>query len=72
MPYLCPQTLTHDETHAILAASIDHPRDHLIFSLALGTGLRLSELVGLDVADLFFPTGAPQNGATGVSPRSGP
>ena len=60
MPYLSPQTLTREEMHALLAASTGHPRDHLVFSLALGTGLRLSELVGLDVADLFFPTGEPR------------
>ena len=60
MPYLSPQTLTREELHALLAASARHPRDHIVFSLALGTGLRLSELVGLDVADLFFPTGDPR------------
>jgi integrase/recombinase XerC len=60
MPYLSPQTLTHDEMHALLAASRSHARDHLVFSLALGTGLRLSELVGLDVADLYFPNGEPR------------
>ena len=60
MPYLSPPTLTREETRALLAASRSHPRDHLVFSLALGTGLRLSELVGLDVGDLFFPNGAPR------------
>ena len=60
MPYLSPPTLTRDETRMLLSASASHPRDHLIFSLALGTGLRLSELVGLDVGDLFFPSGAPR------------
>jgi site-specific recombinase XerC len=34
-----------------------HPRDALLFSLALGTGLRLAELVGFDVGDAFFPEG---------------
>ena len=60
MPYLSPQSLTREEMQLLLAASASHPRDHLIFSLALGTGLRLSELVGLDVADLFFPNGTPR------------
>ncbi len=60
MPYLSPQTLTRDEMHALLTASRSHLRDHLVFSLALGTGLRLSELVGLDVADLYFPNGEPR------------
>ncbi len=60
MPYLSPQTLTRDEMHALLSASRGHLRDHLVFSLALGTGLRLSELVGLDIADLYFPNGEPR------------
>jgi integrase/recombinase XerC len=34
-----------------------HPRDHTIFSMALGTGLRLGELVGLNVGDVYFPDG---------------
>jgi len=60
MPCLSPQTLTREEMQALLAASRGHARDHLIFSLALGTGLRLSELVGLDVGDVFFQTGEPR------------
>jgi integrase len=60
MSYLSPQTLTRAETQALLAASKGHVREHLLFSLALGTGLRLSELVGLNVADLFFPNGTPR------------
>jgi integrase/recombinase XerC len=60
MPYLSPQTLTREEMQALLAASKTHVREYLLFSLALGTGLRLSELVGLNVADLFFPNGTPR------------
>jgi len=60
MPYLSPETLTRSEQEALLAASAGHPRDHLVFSLALGTGLRLAELVGLNVGDVFFPTGTPR------------
>lgn len=60
MPHLSPQTLTREETQALLAATAGHPRDHLVFSLALGTALRLSELVGLNVGDLYFPTGQPR------------
>jgi len=60
MPHLSPQTLTREEMQALLAATAVHPRDHLAFSLALGTGLRLSELTGLDVGDVFFPTGQPR------------
>jgi integrase len=35
-------------------------RDHLIISLALGTGLRLGELVGLNVADVYASDGTPK------------
>jgi integrase/recombinase XerC len=60
MPRLSPQTLTADEQRALLQATAGHQRDHTIFSLALGTGLRLCELVGLNVGDLFFPNGEPR------------
>lgn len=60
MPHLSPQSLTADELQALLRATADHPRDHVIFSLALGTGLRLGELIGLVVGDLFFPNGQPR------------
>jgi hypothetical protein len=39
MPYLSPATLTRDEQRALLEASAGHPRDHLVFSMALRTGL---------------------------------
>ena len=60
MSSLAPQTLTHAEQTALLQAVSTHPRDHLIFSLALGTGLRLAEIVGLDVGDVYFPDGTPR------------
>ncbi|MCK4414418.1 MAG: site-specific integrase [Candidatus Eisenbacteria sp.] len=60
MPCLCPTALTSDEQHALLRVTAAHPRDHLIVALALGTGLRLSELVGLDVGDVFFSDGKPR------------
>lgn len=53
MPHLSPPTLTHIEQKAILRATTGNPRDHLIYSLALGTGLRLAEIVGLDVGDVY-------------------
>jgi integrase len=34
--------------------------DHTIVSTALGTGLRLAEIVGLDVGDVFAPDGTPR------------
>jgi integrase len=60
MPYLSPPTLTQAEQRALLAATTSHPRDHVIFSLALGTGLRLGEIVGLNVADVYFSDGSPR------------
>jgi integrase/recombinase XerC len=60
MPYLSPPTLTQTEQEALLRVSTSHPRDHLILSVALGTGLRLAEIVGLEVGDVFLPTGVPR------------
>jgi integrase len=49
MPHLSPQTLTTAEQEIRLEVSTVHPRDHLLISLALGTGLRLAEIVGHNV-----------------------
>lgn len=61
MPHLSPQTLTQAEQRAILRATAGNPRDHLIYSLALGTGLRLAEIVGMNVGDVYTPDGRPRN-----------
>jgi site-specific recombinase XerC len=61
MPHLSPQTLTQGEQRAILRATARNRRDHLIYSLALGTGLRLAEIVGLNVGDVYGPDGKPKN-----------
>src|SRR5437899_935449 len=61
MPHLSPATLTHGEQMAILGATASNVRDHLIYSLALGTGLRLAEIVGLNVGDLFALDGTPRS-----------
>jgi integrase/recombinase XerC len=61
MPHLSPQTLTQAEQRAILRATVGNPRDHLIYSLALGTGLRLAEIVGMNVGDVYTPEGRPRN-----------
>ena len=53
MSHLSPTTLTQAEQRLILRTTTKHRRDHLIYSLALGTGLRLGEIVGLNVADVF-------------------
>lgn len=55
-----PDTLTTAEQAALLRASAGHPRDHLTLSFALGTGLRLGEIVGLNIGDVFFPDGTPR------------
>ena len=60
MPYLSPTTLTTDEQQLILRVTERNVRDHTIFSMALGTGLRLGELVGLNVGDVFTPDGTPR------------
>ena len=60
MPHLSPTTLTTDEQRLILRATAGNVRDHTIISLALGTGLRLAEIVGLDVGDVFVPDGTPR------------
>ena len=60
VPHLSPTTLTTDEQRLILRATAGNLRDHTIFSLALGTGLRLGEIVGLNVGDVFAPDGTPR------------
>ena len=60
VPHLSPTTLTIDEQRAVLRVTQANVRDHLIVSLALGTGLRLAEIVGLDVGDVFTPDGTPR------------
>jgi integrase len=60
VPHLAPTTLTTDEQRAVLRATAGNVRDHTIISLALGTGLRLAEIVGLDVGDVFAPDGTPR------------
>jgi integrase/recombinase XerC len=54
MPYRAPDTLTTAEQARLLQVTGRHvrPRDHVLFSTALGTGLRLSELLGLNVGDV--------------------
>jgi integrase/recombinase XerC len=60
VPHLSATTLTTDEQRLILRATAGNLRDHVIFSVALGTGLRLAEIVGLDVADVFTADGTPR------------
>jgi len=52
--FRAPETMTAVEQAALLRATAAHPapRDHVLYSMALGTGLRLSELLGLNVGDV--------------------
>src|SRR3989454_7673176 len=61
MSHLSPQTLTRSEQAALLHATRSNPRDYLIYSLALGTGPRLAEIVGLNVGDVYSPDGTPRS-----------
>ena len=61
MPHLSPQTLTQAEQRTLLSATRRNPRDYLIYSFALGTGLRLAEIVGLNVEDVYTAEGRPRN-----------
>lgn len=61
MPHPSPKILTHSEPRAMLRVAATNPRDHLIYSLALGAGLRLAEIVGLVVGDVYNPDGRPRN-----------
>jgi len=60
MPTLSPTTLTQAEQRLILRATAKNIRDHAIYSLAFGTGLRLGEIVGLNVGDVFNGNGRPR------------
>lgn len=55
-----PRTLTEREVALLLRATGQHAagwRDHVLYSVALGTGLREHELVALDVGDVFDDAG---------------
>ncbi len=55
-----PRTLTEREVALLLRTSGQHVagfRDHVIFGLALSTGLREHELLALDVGDVFDAEG---------------
>jgi len=51
-----PRTLTEREQRLVLKVTGEHRagfRDHVLYAMALGTGLREHELVALDVGDVF-------------------
>src|SRR5258706_2639576 len=58
---LAPRTFTDHETDLLLRKTGERRggfRDHLLFAIALGTGLREHEIVALNVGDFFDETGA--------------
>jgi site-specific recombinase XerC len=63
--------MTQAEQERLLevTAEAPRPRDHVLFSLALGTGLRLSELVGLNVGDVT-PDGQRVRGRVRLRPET--
>ena len=61
MPHLSPTTLTSGEQQKILRKTRCNHRDHLIYSLALVTGLRLAAIVGLNVGDVYNGDKKPRN-----------
>ena len=55
-----PRTLTEHEQRALLKVTGEHRagfRDHCLYALALGTGLREHELLALDCGDVFDDDG---------------
>lgn len=55
-----PRAMTEKEQRAILRATADHKgglRDHVLYSVALATGLRQHELVALNCGDVFNSDG---------------
>ena len=52
--FRAPETMTAEEQARLLKATAAHdePWDHTLYSMALGTGLRLRELLGLNVGNV--------------------
>ena len=51
-----PRTLTEREQRALLKVTGEHRagyRDHMLYAMALGTGLREHEFIALSVGDVF-------------------
>jgi site-specific recombinase XerC len=58
---VAPKTLTLEEQTMLLRETARNPgdfRDHMLFAVALGTGLRVSELVALEIRDVKNGKGA--------------
>jgi integrase/recombinase XerC len=60
---IAPKTLTDRETELLLRTTGERRggfRDHLLFSMALGTALREHELVALNMGDVYDDDGRPR------------
>ena len=65
--------MTEGEQRAILKTSGEHARgfrDHVIFSMALGTALREHEILALNVGDVFGPDDQPRRDHQSVMTRT--
>jgi len=60
MTKFSPATLTRSDQLALLEVVQGRPSGAMLVWLALGTGLRLAELVGIDVGDVNLPVGRPR------------
>lgn len=49
-----PAVATHEDIQALLDATKDHPRNHLIIRTLYASGIRREELTNLKVADLYL------------------
>ncbi len=61
---MTPRTLTDSEVTLLLRTSFAHTqglRDHVIFTLALKTGLREHELLALNIGDVYDADGRPKS-----------
>jgi site-specific recombinase XerC len=69
--FRAPETMTAAEQARLLKATAVHedPRDHVLYSMALGTGLRLRELLGLNVGDVS-PDGRQVRQRVALSPAT--
>lgn len=65
-----PKTFSSSEQKMLLRESRANVRDHVILSIALGTGLRESEILGLDVGDVVSDEGVKRHVTLRVYKRS--
>ena len=58
LTFRAPETMTAAEQARLLRVTAAHedPRDHVLYSMALGTGLRLRELLGVEELEDYLAT----------------